>query len=701
VRFAQRITRSRKALTIFAVVAIVAGAFAIPALAVHTDGVVELDGNILDGAAAGKDWDSIFGDGDATQCPGEIANDQSLPAGTVDTAFVCDFTPGATGDSSYFVGSTKDDQSIKAGGGSAVWKCQTVPNATDKDEITNGYLLANRIPSGQHDAGDLVIYGGGERFDNSGDAFMGVWFFQKEVGCDNTTGSSTDFTGGKTSGDILLLVDFTSGGAVSDLKSFSWFRCDQGPSPLPASKCTNPATNAGYFVQSNTIGGDCSQTTEGTPGDNLCAEVLPSGQTITPTWPFTEKKEGGPTKTPNAYDVSEFFEFGFNLTNLYGTGTGGSEPCISSFLMETRSSSTVDATLKDFAGGSFNTCGKINVNKYHDLNGNGVDEGDKNADGVPDVGATDDDPGLQNWKIFIDSNADGVLQTEDTNCNGVLNTGEDANSNQKLDGERCLITDANGNGTFDGLQGGTYSVCEVIKNDWVNSDPSGGSTTQNTSLCENVQVVGAGSDAFVNFGNFQKATISGMKFKDKDANGAKDSTDTGLSGWDIRIYKDTSVTGANAGVLDSGDTLVDTQTTSSASATLGQYTSIALAPGTYFVCERIGNQSGWAQTFPGTGASCSAFAGNAAKGYKLTITSGTNQSDKDFGNAPQSKITVTFAPQAKLPDGTTDATSAVKIECKDKAGNVVATTTTANTVTTGNLLTSASTVTCTIQYQDP
>jgi hypothetical protein len=144
VRFAQRITRSRKALTIFAVVAIVAGAFAIPALAVHTDGVVELDGNILDGAAAGKDWDSIFGDGDATQCPGEIANDQSLPAGTVDTAFVCDFTPGATGDSSYFVGSTKDDQSIKAGGGSAV----EVPDGPERHRQGRDH---QRLPAREQD----------------------------------------------------------------------------------------------------------------------------------------------------------------------------------------------------------------------------------------------------------------------------------------------------------------------------------------------------------------------------------------------------------------------------------------------------------------------------------------------------------------------------------------------------------------------
>jgi hypothetical protein len=42
----------------------------------------------------------------------------------------------------------------------------------------------------------------------------------------------------------------------------------------------------------------------------------------------------------------------------------------------------------------------------------------------------------------------------------------------------------------------------------------------------------AGND----FGNFQKGTVSGTKFKDKNDNGAKDTDDTGLSGCKIHVY---------------------------------------------------------------------------------------------------------------------------------------------------------------------
>src|SRR5947199_10762613 len=51
-----------------------------------------------------------------------------------------------------------------------------------------------------------------------------------------------------------------------------------------------------------------------------------------------------------------------DITELFG-GIPGNEPCISSFLMETRSSQTPDAVLKDFIGGGFNTCGEIIVNE--------------------------------------------------------------------------------------------------------------------------------------------------------------------------------------------------------------------------------------------------------------------------------------------------------------------------------------------------
>jgi hypothetical protein len=44
-------------------------------------------------------------------------------------------------------------------------------------------------------------------------------------------------------------------------------------------------------------------------------------------------------------------------------GISGSSACLSAFLAETRSSTVLTATLKDFALGQFNTCGSITINK--------------------------------------------------------------------------------------------------------------------------------------------------------------------------------------------------------------------------------------------------------------------------------------------------------------------------------------------------
>jgi hypothetical protein len=59
-------------------------------------------------------------------------------------------------------------------------------------------------------------------------------------------------------------------------------------------------------------------------------------------------EKGGTT----AYSSNEFYEGGIDLTAL----NGGVTPCLSSFLAETRSSSAITATLKDFALGGFQTC---------------------------------------------------------------------------------------------------------------------------------------------------------------------------------------------------------------------------------------------------------------------------------------------------------------------------------------------------------
>jgi hypothetical protein len=62
-------------------------------------------------------------------------------------------------------------------------------------------------------------------------------------------------------------------------------------------------------------------------------------------WPFLDK--GGSAD----FRTGEFIEGGLNLTNL-----GLDKECFSSFIAETRSSTSVNAVLKDFVGGQFAVC---------------------------------------------------------------------------------------------------------------------------------------------------------------------------------------------------------------------------------------------------------------------------------------------------------------------------------------------------------
>ena len=75
-------------------------------------------------------------------------------------------------------------------------------------------------------------------------------------------------------------------------------------------------------------------------------------------WPYASKFGG----SNNVVPAGGFFEGGIDITELFG-GIPGNEPCISSFLMETRSSQSTTAVLKDFVAGGFNTCGEITVHK--------------------------------------------------------------------------------------------------------------------------------------------------------------------------------------------------------------------------------------------------------------------------------------------------------------------------------------------------
>jgi len=326
-------------------------------------GFFELEGNTREeGTRPGTDWGALYAG--------------ATPANLITfTGITADPAPASV----YWKGGSKDIEDV-----TEWWhRDGSVP---DKDDITNAYAAAYTNPTdvcvtggtpgacaqGQtpvHRAGDLIIYFGLDRFDNSGDAFAGFWFFQGEVGLDSTRANRFSgehvarrydplFPGDLTKslpGDLLVLVEYPqASGAHPEIKVYEW-----DPNDLDGDG--NAAPNLDLLItQSNA---ECDSA-----GNKLaCAITNTTALTdpAEPAWPYTAK-DGSHT-----LPFETFFEGGINVTRLLG-----STPCFAAFLAETRASRSETATLKDFVIDDFPVCG-IDVTKdcTADLNaaGDGVD----------------------------------------------------------------------------------------------------------------------------------------------------------------------------------------------------------------------------------------------------------------------------------------------------------------------------------------
>ncbi len=266
----------------------------------------ELDGNPQDDPGTdGDDWVTVF---NGTYTGNVVAT----------TGLIDDPSPLSI----FTTGGSKDILDIPRWR----WKEGTVP---DKDQILHGYAVAYGVD------GELIAYLGADRYANDGDAMMGAWFFQDVVGM-NPDGT---FSGQHRNGDILWLGEFTGGGVVATLSVLVW-----NDPALPGYKPSLEQvknTNLAYVVKDSTTGS----------GPGFYATVN-MGDVVAP-WDYTPKQG-----TPGVFPYNSFMEGGINITMLLG----GNTPCFSSYLIESRSSSSPTATLKDFVLGSFNTC-RISIDK--------------------------------------------------------------------------------------------------------------------------------------------------------------------------------------------------------------------------------------------------------------------------------------------------------------------------------------------------
>jgi hypothetical protein len=297
------------------------------------------DGNTIANGVPNCDWNTLNGaktvstnvitDGGGTPCVGD--------SGSGPNAYI--FLVGDTSEKVFTTGGSKDSKDPQD---SWQWTSGATP---DKDLLTHAYAASYTGPDGHK----VLVYGG-ERFAVNGDANIGVWFFQNTVQPAGV--GKNGFTGHHQDGDVFAVSAFTNGGGHPGLDVYIW----DATAAAPGGGCPNS-----HYPQPPAVGA-CADTNlrlifhaaSGSPSlcsgsDPACTAV--NGVPISTSWPYTGKNISGNSVTqpqPNA-----FFEGGFDLTALF---PGGAPGCFSSFLMETRSSQSTDAVLKDFLSGTFPEC---------------------------------------------------------------------------------------------------------------------------------------------------------------------------------------------------------------------------------------------------------------------------------------------------------------------------------------------------------
>jgi hypothetical protein len=304
---------------------------AAPGSAVHGINTFELEGNAetTHGAGLPDDWDRVCHQVTITDDTGSLIPDQCLSATNTNGATAVAWQDdGALNGTIFMGGGSKDPEDIDQ------WKWKDgVGGLPDKDNLLHAFAArylapASSFPPGACGAASScdVLYFGMDRFDNSGDAQNGFWFFKSAISRDLATGK---FNGLHSVGDLLILSDFSNGGTTSTINIYKW---------VGSGGDTNGTLDF--------LAGGPTQKCGGTTDDAFCGIVNPTDGTTAP-WSFQDKSGN------NTYLNGEFYEGGINLSSPQ-INLGGE--CFASFASESRSSTSPTATLKDFVLGGFGSC---------------------------------------------------------------------------------------------------------------------------------------------------------------------------------------------------------------------------------------------------------------------------------------------------------------------------------------------------------
>jgi uncharacterized repeat protein (TIGR01451 family) len=144
------------------------------------------------------------------------------------------------------------------------------------------------------------------------------------------------------------------------------------------------------------------------------------------------------------------------------------------------------------------------------------------------------------------------------------------------------------------------------------------------------------------FTNTRYGSIAGKKFNDINGDHAKDTNESYLSGWTIRLDQQDSSSAPNCTSGTVNGEYCEKVTNSS-----GSYSFTKLLPGTYIVSEVA--QTGWVQTRPDSTYGGTGHQSNGT--YVLTVTAGQSYTGRNFGNQGRGSITVV---KNSSPDSSTD-----------------------------------------------
>ena len=251
----------------------------------------------------------------------------------------------STSDDIFKAGGSKDNNDISEW----LWTGQ---QPQQKDDIVNAYAFPYKAANG-----DLIAYFGQDRLVSNGDAVVGFWFFKDDVHKTNTASNGGFlFSGVHKVGDIFVLADYSNGGATGNIAVYKW---------VGSGGDTEGVLDCEFDTYANTT---CPSA-----ADQAEAETN-SGGAIDAAW-----RAGIPEHA--------FFEGGVNLTAL-GLDSG----CFSSFLAESRSSTSFDSTASDIVLGQFSFCQPPTIVTHVQQGGQNVDTINK-GESVVDVATLTGDKG--------------------------------------------------------------------------------------------------------------------------------------------------------------------------------------------------------------------------------------------------------------------------------------------------------------------